>query len=57
MKGARQYPPLGVRMSPELKDLIVRSAEENHRTINSEIVYRLERSMKAEGKYDQPKPA
>ena len=56
MKGARQYPPLGVRMSPELKELIVRSAEENHRTINSEIVYRLERSMKAEGKYDQPNP-
>ena len=57
MKGARQYPPLGVRMSTELKELIVRSAAENNRTINSEIVYRLERSMKAEVKYDQPKSA
>lgn len=37
-------------MCQELKDWVVKSAADNHRTINSEIVARLEESRRAEEK-------
>ena len=57
MKGARQAPQLAVRMPQELKTYIHQRADENHRTLNGEILFRLEQSVKAEAKNDQPTTA
>ncbi|HEY1998796.1 Arc family DNA-binding protein [Paraburkholderia sp.] len=43
-----QIAPLGVRMPPELKDHLKEKASENRRSLNSEVVCRLEESVKAE---------
>jgi len=54
MQGARQHPQMAVRMPPELKNYIHQRAEENHRTLNGEILFRLEQSVKIETKNAQP---
>ena len=41
----REYPQYKLRMSPELKEAITKQAEKNNRSINAEIVLRLERSL------------
>lgn len=42
-------PPFGLRMQPELKRRVEAAAKANGRSLNSEIVSRLERSFSAEG--------
>ncbi|ALF60306.1 Arc family DNA-binding protein [Psychrobacter urativorans] len=45
---SRDYPQYKLRMSPELKDSINELAEKNKRSMNAEIVARLEESLKLE---------
>ena len=45
MKGASQIAPLGVRIPEELKELIQSKARENGRSMNAEIISRLEASL------------
>lgn len=40
--------PLGVRMPPQLKEHLKAAADTNRRSLNSEIVRRLEESVEAE---------
>lgn len=40
--------PLGVRMQPELKDALVEAARKNGRSLNAEVVLRLEQSFDVE---------
>lgn len=44
----RDYPQYKLRMSPELKKQITQHAEKNNRSINAEIVLRLEQSLAQE---------
>lgn len=41
----RNINPFGLRMQPDLREMIERSAERNHRSLNAEIVARLEESF------------
>ena len=45
---SRDYPQYKLRMSPELKDAINDLAEKNKRSMNAEIISRLEESFKLE---------
>lgn len=45
---SRDYPQYKLRMSPELKDTIEKLAVKNNRSMNAEIVARLERSITQE---------
>ncbi|MEL5617205.1 Arc family DNA-binding protein [Serratia marcescens] len=49
MKNARQMPQRKFRFPEELIALIDRAADENRRSANAEVVYRLEQSFKGEG--------
>lgn len=42
---SRDYPQYKLRMSPELKDTVEELAKKNNRSMNAEIVARLERSI------------
>ena len=42
---ARTDPQLKLRLSPELKEKVEKSADSNHRSVNAEIVQRLEVSL------------
>jgi hypothetical protein len=44
MEGARKINPLQVRLPPDLREWLKQEAEINHRSMNSEIVLRLEAS-------------
>ena len=44
----KQIPPFGLRMPPEVKEQIEKLAEQNRRSLNAEIVVRLEESIKRE---------
>lgn len=44
MKNARQVTPTPVRLPPDLKRWLQNSAIENHRSLNSEVLHRLEKS-------------
>ena len=46
----KQIPPFGLRMPPEVKEEIERLAEQNRRSLNAEIVVRLEQSIRQEGR-------
>lgn len=37
--------PFGLRMLPDLRDRVAASAKANNRSLNSEIVYHLERAL------------
>lgn len=47
---SRDYPQYKLRMSPELKDTIDKLAVKNNRSMNAEIVARLEASIAEEEK-------
>jgi predicted HicB family RNase H-like nuclease len=47
---ARKLPKLWVRLPGALHRKLVRLASHNRRSLNSEIVYRLEHSVRKEGK-------
>lgn len=49
----REYPQYKLRMPPELKDEISKLAEQNGRSMNAEIIARLEQSIVNE---EQPRP-
>jgi hypothetical protein len=42
--------PFGVRMPPEVKAELEKLAEQNRRSLNAEIVVRLEQSIRQEGR-------
>ncbi|MBU3825181.1 MAG: Arc family DNA-binding protein [Candidatus Oceanisphaera merdipullorum] len=44
----REIKPFGIRMQPELKELLQKLARENGRSLNSEVVQRLKESIKSE---------
>lgn len=48
MDGARKIPPLQVRCPPELREWLKAQAAQNRRSLNSEIVARLELSRAPE---------
>ena len=43
-----QIAPFGLRMASELKQELMRRADENKRSLNSELLVRLEESIKSE---------
>jgi hypothetical protein len=45
----KQIPPFGLRLPPELKEELERLAEQNRRSLNAELIVRLEESVKREG--------
>ncbi len=45
----KQIVPYGLRMPPEVKEQLEKLAEQNRRSLNAEIVVRLEQSIKQEG--------
>lgn len=49
IEGMRNIAPTGVRMSETLKAMLKKSAKDEGRSLNSEIVKRLERSLKQDG--------
>jgi len=49
MKDARQIQPTPVRLPDDLKVWIKHKAIDNHRSMNSEIIARLEESRKRDG--------
>ena len=51
----RDLSPLAVRMPPAIRARVVELAKENHRSINAEIVFRLERAIF--DKFEMQKPA
>ena len=51
MERTRNILPFGLRMQPELKNWVKEQAERNKRSVNSEIILRLEKSkVEQEGK-------
>jgi Arc-like DNA binding dprotein len=49
-KGVAAIPPFGLRMRPELKRRVEEAARANNRSLNSEIVARLEQSFREESR-------
>ena len=45
---SRDVNPFGLRMPPEVKEELEKMAEQNSRSLNAEIVVRLEESIKRE---------
>lgn len=48
MDDGKDIKPMGIRMPNELRQGLKKVAAKNHRTLGSEIVYRLEQSLLAE---------
>ncbi|WP_210453112.1 Arc family DNA-binding protein [Pantoea ananatis] len=42
-------PPTGIRFPEHLKELIKKAAKEEGRSLNSEVIKRIERSLKEDG--------
>lgn len=49
MQNARNITPTGIRFPGYLKELIKKSAKEEGRSLNSEVIKRIERSLKEDG--------
>lgn len=45
----RDIAPFGVRMEPAIKEALKKSAKDEGRSLNSEIIQRLIKSLKADG--------
>lgn len=43
-------PQFNLRLSPELKDKIIESSKTNQRSINSEILFRIQQAFDLDGK-------
>ncbi|EFU0738523.1 Arc family DNA-binding protein [Escherichia coli] len=50
MQGARKMPQFNLRWPKEVLDLVRKVAEENGRSVNSEIYHRVMESFKREGR-------
>ena len=40
-----QIPPTGIRIPPEMKELLKQEADRNHRSMHAEIIHRLQESL------------
>ncbi|EDF7621095.1 Arc family DNA-binding protein [Salmonella enterica] len=49
MKQVRNIPPTGIRFPEGLKEIIKKAAKEGGRSLNSEVIKRIERSLKEDG--------
>lgn len=49
MENARNIPPTGIRFPAELKQLLKVVAKQEGRSVNSEVLKRIERSLKEDG--------
>ncbi|MGP2520454.1 Arc family DNA-binding protein [Pantoea ananatis] len=49
MENARNVPPTGIRFPDALKDLLKQAAKGEGRSLNSEVIKRIERSLKEDG--------
>lgn len=49
MENARNIPPTGIRFPGELKELLKMVSKLEGRSLNSEVIKRLERSLKEDG--------
>lgn len=49
MYQSRSIPPTGIRFPEHLKEIIKRAAKEEGRSLNSEVIKRIERSLKEDG--------
>lgn len=49
MKQTCTIPPTGIRFPENLKEIIKKAAKEEGRSLNSEVVKRIERSLKEDG--------
>lgn len=49
MENARNIAPTGIRFPEELKQLLKNAAKGEGRSLNSEVVKRIERSLKEDG--------
>ncbi|ELP0295585.1 TPA: Arc family DNA-binding protein [Klebsiella pneumoniae] len=49
MQNAKSIPPTGIRFPDSLKEVLKRAAKEEGRSINSEVIKRIERSLKEDG--------
>lgn len=56
-KGVAAIPPFGLRMRPELKRRVEEAARAHNRSLNSEIVVRLEQSFRDESQPPATIPA
>ena len=45
--------PTGIRMQPELREWLKQQAKLNQRSLNNEIVFRLEESMKRQEQHEK----
>lgn len=54
MEGNSKLAPSPVRLPPELKAWLKREANGNRRSMNSEVVARLEESRARQGAFQQP---
>lgn len=46
MHNARKIPPTGIRFPDSLKEILKKAAREEGRSVNSEVIKRIERSLK-----------
>ncbi|MFP2201246.1 Arc family DNA-binding protein [Enterobacter ludwigii] len=49
MKQTCSIPPTGIRFPEHLKQMIKKAAKEEGRSVNSEVIKRIERSLKEDG--------
>lgn len=49
MEQVRNIPPTGIRFPESLKEIIKKAAKEEGRSLNSEVIKRIERSLKEDG--------
>lgn len=49
MENARNIPPTGIRFPGSLKEIIKKAAMAEGRSLNSEVIKRIERSLKEDG--------
>lgn len=49
MEHVRNIPPTGIRFPDHLKEIIKKVAKEEGRSLNSEVIKRIERSLKEDG--------
>ncbi|EDV7131112.1 TPA: Arc family DNA-binding protein [Salmonella enterica] len=49
MENSRNIAPTGIRFPEQLKEIIKKAAKEEGRSLNSEVIKRIERSLKEDG--------
>ncbi|WP_426391927.1 Arc family DNA-binding protein [Variovorax sp. R-27] len=56
MKGIGHLAPSPIRLPPDLKDWLKHQAINNHRSMNSEVIARLEESRARQGRIQTNRP-